>query len=570
MLAHPENYRPISLLNCFFKLLESVLLARLRAWFDKSQALHPSQGGFRPQRSTIQQALTFLLTQQWAAKNNFELCAVLLDISKAFDSMSHSGACAKLLSKGVPARFVKLLHSLLSDHTNVLVLNTNLSVNIGRGAMQGSILAPLVFITDIDDVPRVAHAHLATKHPTSSSLLLRGPSKGPSLLYADDTTLFSLPLEMDSLLKASSQCALSYNYGFNPKKSQAIRIGALGRRITPNPPTLDGVPLGWKSSVSLLGVPMLSGPGKKCPSPSPDKLDHWRNQLQALKSFISPRLKLARSLSLRFIKTILVPQWCYGIEIYPPSKEMQILQNDALRIVLNAYDRTHVRDLHRFCGLWRLDSYGMYRRLVSYARWLSLPSHFPITHALTVARDQELPWHLDTMSYIDKLSLRDSWASLEPTILGPNIESNHKKKALSSWKLLVRTAIKTMEAAENKNPSFPHPTLVSPHAGIVFLFAVKSFNPPDVKVIPNCYLCRSVLGDCPEHLLKCNNPKVKAWRNANSQHLVMLSSNVWEWQSVDSNSPLYVDSNLGVTLSNSLHALYALRKESRDKKLRRK
>ena len=47
----PTNYRPISLLSQFDKILEKILFSRLFSYLDKNQ-LNENQFGFRPNSST--------------------------------------------------------------------------------------------------------------------------------------------------------------------------------------------------------------------------------------------------------------------------------------------------------------------------------------------------------------------------------------------------------------------------------------------------------------------------------------------------------------------------------------
>ena len=47
-----ENYRPISVLSCFSKLLEKLMYERLIKFIDKNDILSEHQYGFRKNRST--------------------------------------------------------------------------------------------------------------------------------------------------------------------------------------------------------------------------------------------------------------------------------------------------------------------------------------------------------------------------------------------------------------------------------------------------------------------------------------------------------------------------------------
>jgi hypothetical protein len=87
-LKRLENWRPISLLNCFYKLISRVLTNRLKKVIDKITQI--GQYGYSKKKQ-CQEVLIGLLTKIHNAKTGGkEGVLVSLDIKKAFDSISHS------------------------------------------------------------------------------------------------------------------------------------------------------------------------------------------------------------------------------------------------------------------------------------------------------------------------------------------------------------------------------------------------------------------------------------------------------------------------------------------------
>ena len=93
------NYRPISLLCILSKVLERIVYNSMLKHVEGSLTKH--QFGFLPNRSTLQQLLTFT-NEILEAKT--EVDVVYMDFRKAFDSVSHNGLLVKLNSIGITGK----------------------------------------------------------------------------------------------------------------------------------------------------------------------------------------------------------------------------------------------------------------------------------------------------------------------------------------------------------------------------------------------------------------------------------------------------------------------------------
>ncbi len=91
-----SNYRPISILPVFSKVLEKVVYNRLLHYLNKQNILFDNQYGFRKNHSTLQ-ALTDLLEKIATAFDNKKFTiGILLDLSKVFDTVNHEILFLKL------------------------------------------------------------------------------------------------------------------------------------------------------------------------------------------------------------------------------------------------------------------------------------------------------------------------------------------------------------------------------------------------------------------------------------------------------------------------------------------
>lgn len=85
-----ENYRPISITCTCCKILEHILSKSLFAYFESSNIWNPSQHGFRRRLSTVTQLTETIHDLAKAIDEWSQIDAICLDLSKAFDRVSHA------------------------------------------------------------------------------------------------------------------------------------------------------------------------------------------------------------------------------------------------------------------------------------------------------------------------------------------------------------------------------------------------------------------------------------------------------------------------------------------------
>ena len=155
-----ENYRPISLLMTTSKLLEKVIYNRVYQFLNQTGQLYQSQYGFR-KNHTCHHAVGELISEivKHLQKGNYTAC-LLLNLSKAFDTLQRSVIFAKLERYGLRGNCLDWLKKYLTDRemrvkcrvAREAMVTTSNKHNVDYGTPQGSCLSLLLFLIFCNDM----------------------------------------------------------------------------------------------------------------------------------------------------------------------------------------------------------------------------------------------------------------------------------------------------------------------------------------------------------------------------------------------------------------------------------
>jgi hypothetical protein len=238
-----NNYRPVSILPVFSKVLERLMYNRLFSFIEKFKILYDFQFGFRKKHSSYMALLIVVDKIVKSLEKGEVTVGLYLDFSKAFDTINHEILFEKLHHYGVRGTALCWLKSYMLNRYQYVHFNGQNSSKkmIVCGVPQGSILGPLLFLLYVNDLAFVSNYFT-------------------SVLFADDTNMFSSSSDMTFLqtkcnteLKNISLWLQVNKLSLNIDKSQFMLFA--GRKKIDNfNLEINGIKLGRVAYVKFLGV----------------------------------------------------------------------------------------------------------------------------------------------------------------------------------------------------------------------------------------------------------------------------------------------------------------------------
>ncbi|EFA81385.1 Pol [Heterostelium album PN500] len=150
----PANRRPITLLNCDYKILSKSINERLKPEVEKVVSVY--QTGFVKNRYIMDNIITMKEIIDYCKQRGIKGLITLFDFNKAFDSISHGSIRRTLLHVGTPIHLVELIMNMISGSTAQVLVNGFLTdpIALNRGTKQGDPLSATLFVLVIECLSR--------------------------------------------------------------------------------------------------------------------------------------------------------------------------------------------------------------------------------------------------------------------------------------------------------------------------------------------------------------------------------------------------------------------------------
>lgn len=331
-----SEYRPIAILPFLSKAFERILHNQITSFLHGNGMLTDRQSGFRKNHSCISALVDVTEEIRREVDKGKTAFLILLDHSKAFDTVDHSILCYKLSNFfNFSSTATKLLSTYLSKRYQYVDTQVKISktLPVTRGVPQGSIVGPLLFSLYSNDLPNI---------------LVECKVR----MYADDVQLYtSCSNEMvdqcissiNQELHRISEWASANGLAINPKKSKCIVIQKrLSRFIVAPNFFINTQNIEVVKSAKNLGIIFNSTLTWS------DHINYACGRTFAMLRTIWPT-QYCTPIRIRMLlaKTYLIPILLYGCELFAScdaasKRKLYVAYNSIIRYVFGLKGRTRV------------------------------------------------------------------------------------------------------------------------------------------------------------------------------------------------------------------------------------
>jgi len=416
----------------FSKIIEKLMYNRLNMFLDKHGILYENQFGFRKNMSTSLALCSLVSEFQGAITRKEIMISIFIDLSRAFDTISHDILFAKLQHYGIRGNTLDWIKNYLTDRKQFVMYNGEKSPlgSLNIGVPQGSILGPLLFLLYVND--------------------LCNASKKCSLIqYADDTTLSVSGTSMPDIFSTiNGELPLIVEWlnnnklSLNVSKTNYMVMSSRNKMHDSNNYTIsiNGCAIDRVHETKFLGIII------------DDKLT-WKSHIHLIENKVSKSIGiLLRARKLLYTESLLIlynslikPYFTYCIIIWGNTyktyvHKLYIQQKKIIRIIHFSGFNSHTDPLFRKLKVMNIEQ--LYRYFVGIFVYKSLNKLLPERFSNYFSKNV-------TSRNIDTLRPAISSSRVSEFFVGftgPHVwntlpESIRKSKSLNLFKLNIKTLL---------------------------------------------------------------------------------------------------------------------------------
>lgn len=352
-----SNYRPISNLPVFSKILERIISDKITKHLQSNKLLAASQYGFRNNHSTDHAIVELIDRVTDKMDSKLWTSGIFLDLSKAFDTLDHKILIDKLDYYGIKNNSLKLLSNYLQNRLQCTNFNNTIStlLPISHGIPQGSILGPLLFILYINDISETSKIF-------------------SFILFADDTNLLASGYDQNLLLSEINKdlniigdWLKANKLSLNIKKTEDMLFTTYQRKRYRNQNLINEITLQEGHIKPVTQTQFLGTTITECLSWKPFFEQQALKANKALGILYCLKKILPQKALLQIYYSILLPHLQYGILAWGSylngSLRLEIIQKQAVRVITNSRYNAHTSHLFSNLGLLKLED--IYKMQVS-------------------------------------------------------------------------------------------------------------------------------------------------------------------------------------------------------------
>ena len=345
-----SNYRPITKLSYLSKIFEKVIHSRLMHHFMTNNIISHCQFGFQKNVSTLDAIVNFTEFIYNALNNKKSCINILIDYSRAFDTVNHEILLKKLRRYGIQGNCLSLIASYLKDRSQSVCINGKISNNIvtNISVPQGSVVGPLLYLAYTMEIPLISNRFTTT-------------------MFADDCTLSIAGNEMQELINTcNAELATFKSWSdanrltLNLSKTNCLFISNIHNSLPEASIQVEDHVLDVAQCVKFLGVFV------------DDELK-FHSHIQYICNKVSKsigiifriRSLIPKSLLRNIYFSIVQPYFLYCLPVFASTYHIHLdplvkLQKRAIRAISMAGFLDHTESLFRQCKILKLEDQFKY------------------------------------------------------------------------------------------------------------------------------------------------------------------------------------------------------------------